>query len=138
MSDTRYTIYQPKDTPEGNELLFMNYERCQRMNLDINIRNYDEVYTGVMPEGKDLEYLFYKFNMDHPSDFKGHSLSVSDIVVLETEGHKAAHFVDSIGYKEIPDFFKGEREKPSLDDMVTDAKNRIPTETTPEVKPYER
>mgnify|MGYP000211198303 CR=1 FL=1 len=48
-----------------------------------------------------------KFNIDHPKDFKGHSLSVSDVVVLHQNGQDAAHYVDSFGYKEVPEFFAG-------------------------------
>jgi hypothetical protein len=53
-----------------------------------------------------LEDLFYKFNMEHPEDFKGHSLSVSDVVVVKERGKSTAHYVDSIGFKQVDRFDK--------------------------------
>ena len=63
--------------------------------------------------GDSLEDIYTRFNIDHPKDFKGHSLSVSDVVVLHQNGQDTAHYVDSFGYKEVPEFFK-EQEKPSF------------------------
>ena len=57
-------------------------------------------------QGATLEAIFEKFNLDHPEDFRGHSLSVSDIVVLHQNGQNTAHFVDFFGYTEIPDFLR--------------------------------
>ena len=66
----------------------------------------------IIPNCKDrrreqhCEEVYRKFNIDHPADFKGHSLSVSDIVVLRENGKNSAHFVDSFGFTGIPDFMR--------------------------------
>lgn len=57
-------------------------------------------------QGATLEAVYEKFNIDHPADFKGHSLSVSDIVVLHEDGENSAHFVDSFGFTGLPDFMR--------------------------------
>ena len=62
-------------------------------------------------------YRVRKINIDHPKDFKGHSLSVSDVVVLHQNGQDTAHYVDSFGYKEVPEFFK-EQEKALIPDNL--------------------
>ena len=72
--------------------------------------HYEVVYTGVLPPYTNLnmmlEGLYEKFNIDHPSDFRGHSLSVSDIVAIKTAGVVSCHYVDSIGFAELPGFMK--------------------------------
>ena len=62
------------------------------------------VYTAPLEEGTSLEDIFTQFNIDRPEDFRGHSLSVSDVVVLHQNGENTCHFVDSFGYKEVPEF----------------------------------
>ena len=57
-------------------------------------------------QGETLEAVYEKFNIDHPTDYKGHSLSVSDIVVLHQDGENTAHFVDSFGFTTLPEFLK--------------------------------
>ena len=54
--------------------------------------------------GLPFEDIYTRFNIDHPKDFKGHSLSVSDVVVLHQNGQDTAHYVDNFGYKEVPEF----------------------------------
>ena len=74
--------------------------------------NYELVYTGELPKSGDtdskLNDLFYQFNQNHPEDFRGHSLSVSDIVALKQAGDVSCHYVDSWGFKEQPAFLKPE------------------------------
>ena len=77
------------------------------MGISVEGKNYEEVYSGAFNEGMSLEYLFQKFNIDRPPDFAGHSLSVSDVIVLEKPGTREAYFVDNLGFESIPDFFKG-------------------------------
>lgn len=83
----------------------------------IKPENYTLLYVGELSElqketqGATLEAIFEKFNLDHPEDFRGHSLSVSDIVVLHQNGQNTAHFVDSFGYTEIPDFYGSRHRK---------------------------
>ena len=70
------------------------------------------VYAAALPAYRNqtqlLEGLYEKFNIDHPSDFRGHSLSVSDIVALRVNGVVSSHYVDSFGFKELPEFIKPE------------------------------
>lgn len=113
-----YGIYQLKHKPELRHLRFEGTESLKRMritkyNFDaIKPENYLPIYVGELSElerqtqGATLEAIFQKFNLDHPEDFRGHSLSVSDIVVLRQNGQNTAHFVDSFGYTELPDFFR--------------------------------
>ena len=120
-----YKIYQLKD---GEENHYKRFESLAGQPEPINIRDYDLVYQGSLSDidGSEttvmLESLFDKFNTDHPADFTGHSLSVSDVIVIEKDGEQAAYFCDSIGYKELPDFFK-EIERP----QTITSENRIET-----------
>ena len=119
----KYGIYQLKDNPELRDLHFAGTKSLKRRgiikdNLDaIKPENYDLVYVGELSElskdyislqtqGDTLEALYEKFNIDHPADYKGHSLSVSDIVVLHENGKNSAHFVDSVGFTMLPDFLR--------------------------------
>ena len=114
-STDKYGIYQLKPNPELDSLRFEGTESLKRMgitkdNFDaIKPENYTLLYVGELSElqrqtqGATLEAIFEKFNLDHPEDFRGHSLSVSDIVVLHQNGQNTAHFVDSFGYTEIPE-----------------------------------
>lgn len=119
----KYGIYQLKDNPELRDFHFAGIESLKRRgiikdNLDaIKPENYNLVYVGELSElskdfirlqtqGDKLEALYEKFNIDHPADYKGHSLSVSDIVVLHENGKNSAHFVDSVGFTMLPDFLR--------------------------------
>lgn len=113
-----YGIYQLKHKPELRHLRFEGTESLKRMgitkdNFDaIKPENYLPIYVGELSElerqtqGATLEAIFQKFNIDRPEEFKGHSLSVSDIVVLHQGGKNSAHFVDSFGFTELPDFLR--------------------------------
>ncbi|WP_336534056.1 YodL domain-containing protein [Bacteroides acidifaciens] len=122
-SSDKYGIYQLKDNPELRDFHFAGTESLKRRgiikdNLDaIKPENYNLVYVGELSElskdfirlqtqGDKLEALYEKFNIDHPADYKGHSLSVSDIVVLHENGKNSAHFVDSVGFTMLPDFLR--------------------------------
>ena len=103
---TEYKIYQLKDDPELRGLRFEPYSRLDDTS-DPDMNNYDLVYEGKLENinGYDtsdiLETLYKKFNTDRPDDFTGHSLSMSDIVVLND---KTAHYVDDVGFAEVPEF----------------------------------
>ena len=75
-------------------------------------QNYELVYSAELTPGTSLEDIYTRFNIDHPKDFKGHSLSVSDVVVLHQNGQDAAHYVDSFGYKEVPEFLQEQTQQP--------------------------
>ena len=78
-------------------------KREQRRNA--NRLRYDSVYKGTLEPGMTLDSLYTKFNVERPEDFKGHSLSVSDVIVVSDEHGKTAWFVDSFGFNQLPDFF---------------------------------
>ena len=112
----KYGIYQLKDEPELDKFRFEGTESLKRMgitkdNFDAVLpENYKLVYMGELTElqgqtqSETLEAIYTKFNIDHPADYKAHSLSVSDIVVLHEDGENSAHFVDSFGFTELPKF----------------------------------
>ena len=117
-SSDKYGIYQLKHNPELDHLRFEGTESLKRMgitknNFDaIKPENYELIYVGELSElqeqtqGETLEVIYEKFNIDHPEDYRGHSLSVSDIVVLHQNGGNSAHFVDPFGFTGIPDFMQ--------------------------------
>ena len=117
-SSDKYGIYQLKNNQELDHLRFEGTESLKRMgitkdNFDaIKPDNYELIYVGELSElqeqteGETLEAIYEKFNIDHPEDYRGHSLSVSDIVVLHQNGENSAHFVDSFGFTGLPDFIQ--------------------------------
>ena len=105
-----YAIYQLKCEDSTTDLRFMGSDWLQKKGLEPNRDNYDLVYTGRLYPSENrldtLERLYQTFNIDQPEDFRGHSLSVSDIVALKEQGVVSYHYVDSIGYTELPNFEK--------------------------------
>ncbi len=137
-----YGIYQLKHELELKQFRFEGTESLKRMgitkdNFDaIKPENYTLVYVGELSElqrqtqGATLEAIFEKFNLDHPEDFRGHSLSVSDIVVIHQDGQNTAHFVDSFGYTEISDFL---REQTTEKEEVQDTSGHDVQKSVPEI-----
>lgn len=105
-NEGRYGIYQLKDSAETRNIRFMDMDYLEKEGIPVSRENYTLVYTGELTEGMSLEDIYTKFNIDHPADFTGHSLSVSDVVVLHQDGENTSHYVDSVGYREIPEFTK--------------------------------
>ncbi len=105
-NESRFGIYQLKDTEETRDIRFMNMDYLEKEGIPVSRENYTLVYTGELKEGMSLEDIYSKFNIDHPADFTGHSLSVSDVVVLHQDGENTSHYVDSVGYREILEFTK--------------------------------
>ena len=103
-----FSIYQLKGGEETRDFRFEPYDRLQATGKTVERANYELIYTAPLTAGTSLEDIFTRFNIDHPKDFKGHSLSVSDVVVLHQNGENTAHYVDSIGYKEVPEFLQPE------------------------------
>ena len=112
-----YGIYQLARGDATRDLHFEPYDRLQAAGHTVERANYELIYTAPLAPGTSLEDIYTRFNIDHPKDFKGHSLSVSDIVVLHQNGQDTAHYVDSFGYKEVPEFFK-EQEKALIPDEL--------------------
>ena len=107
-----FLIYQIRRGGELDAYRFMNYDYLQSKGVTPEHDGYDAIYTGGLADYGDnktnLDMIYQRFNVDHPADFKGHSLSVSDIVALKQNGVVSCHYVDSIGFRELPNFLKPE------------------------------
>ena len=103
-----FGIYQIRDGKETRDLRFEPYDRLRAAGNTVHRGNYTLVYTAPLTPGTSLEDIYTRFNIDHPKDFKGHSLSVSDVVVLHQNGQDTAHYVDSFSYKDVPEFLQPE------------------------------
>ena len=108
-----FSIYQLKRSDEMRDFRFEPYDRLAATGRTADRANYDLIYTAELTPGTSLEDIYTRFNIDHPKDFKGHSLSVSDVVVLHQNGQDTAHYVDSSGYRQVPEFLQPpEKENP--------------------------
>ena len=105
-SEDRFGIYQLKDTEEARDIHFMGMDYLESKGIAVTKENYDLLYTAPLEGGTNLEDIYTRFNIDRPADFRGHSLSVSDVVVLHQNGENTSHYVDSFGYREVPEFTK--------------------------------
>lgn len=103
-----FTIYQLKHEDATRDYRFEPYDRLQAAGLAVDPAHYEPVYSGPMTPGMTLENIYTRFNIDHPQNFKGHSLSVSDVVVVQQGGQSTAHYVDNFGYKTVPEFLQPE------------------------------
>ncbi|MBP3798427.1 MAG: toprim domain-containing protein [Ruminococcus sp.] len=104
----KYHIYQLPDGDKYHGIRFESMEQLKRDGVQLNLEDYQLVYEDTVDDfkGNDtLESLFTKFNIDHPKDFIGHSLSVSDVIVISIDGKDTAYFCDSYGFVEMPEFF---------------------------------
>lgn len=119
-----YGIYQIKEDSPAEEYHFMNMDFVNRHGIEIRKEDYELVYSGEFSPSDTLDSIFVRFNINRPEDFTGHSLSVSDIVVLNEGGKVSAHYVDSIGFEELehflPEMEKQEQEKDSPASEKTD------------------
>ena len=139
-----YCIYQLRRDPELAELRFMNSQYLREHGLEPAFDHYEAVYSGSLPSDGStearLDDLYMKFNTAHPQDFTGHSLSVSDIVVLKQQGAVSSHYVDSVGFVQFPAFLPDnylKNAEMSMEDdygMIDGIINNGPKEQ-PEVKP---
>ena len=139
-----YCIYQLRRDPELAELRFMNSQYLWEHGLEPAFDHYEAVYSGSLPSDGStearLDDLYMKFNTAHPQNFTGHSLSVSDIVVLRQQGAVSSHYVDSVGFVQLPAFLPDnylKNAEMSMEDdygMIDGIINNGPKEQ-PEVKP---
>lgn len=152
-----FTIYQLKNGDDLHYHRFEPMERLQAEGLSVEAGNYDRIYTAPLFEGDTLEGIYTRFNIDHPEDFTGHSLSVSDVVVLHQGGNDRAYYVDSFGFSEVPQFLEQQRagltaEAPELQapenplaaaemgseqnyNMIDGQVNNLPPELDPAIQP---
>ena len=123
-----YSIYQLKHGDETRDLRFEPYDRLQVTGNVVDKANYELIYSAELTPGTSLEDIYTRFNIDHPKDFKGHSLSVSDVVVLHQDGQDTARYVDSFGYKSVPDFLQ-EQKQLTPDELETGETIKTPRGT---------
>lgn len=105
-SEKQFGIYQITARDPEHDYRFMNLDFVKRHGMEVNGADYELVYTALLTENDTLEAIYERFNIQRPADFTGHSLSVSDVVVLNDGKSIKACYVDSIGFAELPDFFK--------------------------------
>ena len=122
-----FTIYQLKGGDETRDFRFEPYDRLQAAGLAVDPANYANIYTAPLESGISIEDIFERFNIDHPKDFKGHSLSISDVVVLHQNGQDTAHYVDSgAGFRQVPEFLREPQKELAPDNYLTGEKVTTP------------
>ena len=111
-TDSHAILQLREDVDDNIPLMFANYSYLQKKEMEPEIDRYEMVYHGSISMSEDvdhqLEDLYVKFNIDHPNDFRGHSMSVSDIVALKVAGEVSFHYVDSVGFQKLENFMKSE------------------------------
>ena len=115
VTDATYSIYQLKRDEDMRDYSFASMDELNRRGLTVNPDNYEKVYEAPKTAEDTLDSIYYRFNMEHPADFRGHSLSVSDVIVFHENGVDTAHYVDSYGFKAIPDFVTAKEIAVSMD-----------------------
>lgn len=113
-SPVTYEILQIKDGSNGEQYRFWGMNYVQETGLQVNVSDYESKYQGKLKPGETLDTLYERFNIHRPEDFTGHSLSVSDVIVLESGGDKKAFYVDSFGFCEVKDFFAEKLERSEI------------------------
>ena len=106
VSPVTYEILQIKDGSNGEAYRFMGTRYIRQQQLPVNASDYESKYKGELKPGETLDTLYERFNINRPDDFTGHSLSVSDVIVLEPEGKKTPFYVDSFGFQKLENFFE--------------------------------
>ena len=125
-----FSIYQLKSGNETLDYRFEPLDAIRNNGLSVKPENYELVYTAPLTEKDNLESIYTRFNIDHPADFKRHSLSVSDIVVLHQDGKDTAHYCDRFGFSQVPEFLQPEQAAevtiPTPDQMATQERISTP------------
>ena len=125
-----FSIYQLKSGNETLDYRFEPLDAIRNNGLSVKPENYELVYTAPLTEQDSLESIYTRFNVDRPADFTGHSLSVSDIVVLHQNGKDTAHYCDRFGFSQVPEFLQPERAAevtiPTPDQMATQERISTP------------
>lgn len=110
-----FEIYQLKNDEELRYHRFTDYETLIEAGNAVEAKNYRKVYEDSLIDGTTLEDIYTRFNIAQPEDFTGHSLSVSDIIVVHDNGDTAAYYVDDIGYKRVPEFLQLQHKAENID-----------------------
>ncbi len=121
-----FSIYQLKGGDETLDYRFEPLDSIRRNGLSVDPANYELVYTAPLTERDSLEGIYTRFNMDRPADFTGHSLSVSDIVVLHQDGKDTAHYCDRFGFSQVPEFLQERQPELTPDALETGETVRTP------------
>ena len=121
-----FLIYQLKRGEELRDFRFEPYDRLQAAGHSVDPANYELVYTAPLKDGVTLENIFERFNIDHPKDFTGHSLSISDIVVVQKNGEHTAHYVDRGNFLKVPEFMQNRQPPLIPDEHLTGDKIQTP------------
>ena len=121
-----FSIYQLKGGDETLDYRFEPLDSIHRNGLSVDPANYELVYTAPLTERDSLESIYTRFNMDRPADFTGHSLSISDIVVLHQDGKDTAHYCDRFGFSQVPEFLQQRQPELTPDALETGATVRTP------------
>ena len=102
-----FSIYQVPPGPEGRDFRYRSYEELQADGLSVDRKNYQLVYTAPLDKDASLDEIYRRFNMEIPADYKGHSLSMGDIVVFRQDGQQTAYYVDEgAEYRQVPEFLQ--------------------------------
>ena len=129
LTEPRYAIFQLKDGEDLRDYRFTNTEYMQSHGMYVDRENYNRVYRGRLQPNETLDQLFQKFNINQPEDYHGRSLSVSDVICIKQDGKTTAHFVDSYGFTEVPDFTLSREERKArrtlTDNLTLLAENQI-------------
>ena len=125
-----YSILQLNRSEEASQFRFLSYDAFERQGQTPEINFYDTLYAGpLVTQSQDpntiCENLYVKFNTDRPEDFRGHSLSVSDVVALKRQQEINFYFVDSFGFKELPGFNSGRNPLRGMEDMIEQNDNQL-------------
>ncbi|MBN3031651.1 YodL domain-containing protein, partial [Ruthenibacterium lactatiformans] len=121
-----FSIYQLKPGDATRDYRFEPLDAIRNNGLSVKPENYELVYTAPLTAKDDLESIYTRFNVDRPADFTGHSLSVSDIVVLHQDGKNTAHYCDRVGFSEVPEFLQERQPELTPDDLETGECIRTP------------
>ena len=124
--ENRFSIYQLKSGDETLDYRFEPLDAIRRNGLSVDSANYALVYTAPLTERDNLESIYTRFNIDRPADFHGHSLSVSDIVVLHQGGTDTAHYCDRFGFSQVPEFLQERQPELTPDALETGETVRTP------------
>ena len=119
-NEPRFAIYHIDENTIGKEHLFRGLDYVKEHGLEVDAANYKCVYSDRMLESDDLDGLYATFNDNPPADYKAHSMSVSDVVIMHQNGDVKAYYVDRFGFEELPDF-AAQREK--MLDIVPEVEN---------------
>ena len=122
-----FSIYQVPPGPEGRDFRYRSYEELQADGLSVDRKNYQLVYTAPLDKDTTLDEIYRRFNIERPSDYKGHSLSTGDIVVFRQDGKQTAYYVDEgADYRQVPEFFAQPEKQLTPDECMTSEQIQTP------------